>query len=68
MHTTWGKQYLVCFHLGALFQAQLSMQYDDSGADIYILSSVIGFGEGKCTLETQMLGMLNKEPKKCSAQ
>ena len=39
------------------------MKYDDSGADIYILSSVIGFGERKCTLETQMLGMLNKEPK-----
>ena len=39
------------------------MQYDDNGADIYILSSVTGFGERKCTPETHMLGMLNKEQK-----
>ena len=30
------------------------MQYDNNGADIYILSSAIGFEERKCTPETHM--------------
>lgn len=47
-----------------MFEAQFSMQYDDNGTDIYVLSFVIGFGESKCTPETNVSGMLNnKEPK-----